>query len=95
MVYISLNGINSVDQLCSRFNLAKLKLSNKPKSNNNIADDSLNVISAFSDLLSKENQKKVNATLRRQKKIVAFTHAESMILRSIRHIFSCKITFHL
>lgn len=64
MVYISLNGINSVDQLCSRFNLAKLKLSNKPKSNNNIADDSLNVISAFSDLLSKENQKKVNATLK-------------------------------
>ena len=64
MVYISLNGINSVDQLCSRFNLAKLKLSNKPKSNNNIADDSLNVISAFSDLLSKENQKKVNVALK-------------------------------
>ena len=38
---------------------------------------------------------RLNATLRRQKKIVAFTHAESMILRSIRHIFSCKITFHL
>lgn len=55
MVYISLNGINSVDQLCSWFNLTKLKLSNKTKSNNNITDDSLNVISAFSDLLFKEN----------------------------------------
>lgn len=64
MVYISLNGINSVDLLCSRFNLAKLKLSSKSKSDNNIADDSLNVISAFSDLLSEENQKKINAALK-------------------------------
>ena len=64
MIYISLNGINSVDLLCSRFNLAKLKLSNKPKNKNNIAYDSLNVISAFSDLLSEENQKKINAALK-------------------------------
>lgn len=64
MVYISLNGINSIDLLCSRFNLAKLKLSSKSKSDNNIADDSLNVISAFSDLLSEENQKKINAALK-------------------------------
>ena len=64
MVYISLNGINSIDLLCSRFNLAKLKLASKPKSDNNIADDSLNVISAFSDLLSEKNQKKINAALK-------------------------------
>ena len=64
MVYISLNGINSIDLLCSRFNLAKLKLSSKPKSDNNIADDSLNVMSAFSDLLSEEKQKKINAVLK-------------------------------